>query len=74
MNTITYELGIGGYVGRDEAIEAINNTLKLSAKYVSITPLTGKIEIKVPDDFSLSDAMALGAYVGQIQTMKLAGL
>jgi hypothetical protein len=73
MNTITYELGIGDYMSRDEVLTALAK-LNLDAQYISVTSLKGKIVIKVPDTFSLSDAMSLGAYVGQIQTMKLAGL
>jgi hypothetical protein len=69
MNTIVYNLSPGTYSARQEIIDSLNAITGITAELKVIGYGKGEILITVPDDFSLVDAVTMGAYIGQIETM-----
>ena len=52
----------------DDIIMSLNDLTDIKATYISPKQ---EIHIQVPNTFSMSDALSLGAYIGQIETMQL---
>lgn len=73
MKTISYKIGIGELVCKQEILDGLNNEVNLKATYEPTSPAKGNIVIEIPDDFSLEDSLYLGLYIGSIKTLKLVG-
>ena len=71
MNTITYKVNMANYGSKDNVILNLNDISEIHAEFVNTGVGQGEIHIKVPNDFTLTDALSLGSYIGQIQTMSL---
>lgn len=67
--TIVYNVSPGIYSTREEVVNALNAISAITAEFKSTGFAKGEILISVPDDFSLTDAVTMGAYIGQIETM-----
>ena len=69
MTTIVYNVSPGIYSTREQVVNALNDISAITAEFKSTGYGKGEIIITVPDDFSLTDAVTMGAYIGQIETM-----
>lgn len=71
MQTIVYNVSPGRYSSREQVIDCLNNINGITAEFKSTGYAKGEILITVEGEFTMSDAVALGAFIGQAETMHL---
>jgi hypothetical protein len=69
---LVYKIKAVNYSSKDDVLNSINELgNNITAHYFPMGTLEGELHIQVPHDFDMEDALMLGSYIGQIQTMKL---
>jgi hypothetical protein len=71
MDTIICKVSLANYGSREDVVMSLNDLTDIKAEYKSTGIGQGEIHIQVPNNFTLADALGLGQYIGQIQTMSL---
>lgn len=69
--TLNYSITGITYIAKDAIVDGINDLSFAKAEYVPTTPTEGKVVITIDEDMTPNDILSLGAYIGQVETMRL---
>lgn len=71
MTTVIYKVAMANYGSKDDVVLSLNDLSNISAEFKSTGIGKGEIHISFSNQPSFDDVLAIGAYIGQIETMQL---
>jgi hypothetical protein len=70
MQTIVYKVQMVNAGSTNDIVFSLKEMYSLEV-WIVTKGIVNEIHINVPNDFTLTDALSLGSYIGQIETLQL---